>query len=120
MASDPYGKLSPEKRELACSIAMDTAAELINAVCGSEGSRIVKINSDQASISFAIPPDVMDKINGNPGITVDDLMALPWSRGWSEGMLKMAYPDWPALPEHKRTELMRGLIERKLLPTLKT
>ncbi|GAI25871.1 unnamed protein product, partial [marine sediment metagenome] len=91
-------KLTPREKQIACETAMNVAAELINEVCGSEGSRIVKINSDAASISFAVPPEVMDKINGNPGITVDDLMALPWSRGWSEGMLKMVYPDWPALP----------------------
>jgi len=112
-------KLSRDQRELACQVAMDTAAELINSVCMNEGSRVVRINSDAASISFAVPPDVMDKVNGNPGITVEDLMAIPWSREWSAGILKMAHPDWEAYPEHKRTELTRGLIERKLLPTLK-
>ncbi|MBA7623307.1 hypothetical protein ES703_30701 [subsurface metagenome] len=119
MAPDSYRKLSSKERELACSIAMDTAAELINAVCMNEGSRVVRINSDAASVSFAVPPEVMDKINGNPGVSVDEMLTIPWVKGWTEGILKMTHPDWEAYPEHKRTELTKGLVERKLLPTLK-
>lgn len=112
-------KLTPKERELACSVAMDTAAELINAVCGSEGSRIVKINSDAASISFAVPPDVIDQVDGNPGLTVENLLAIPWSREWSLGILRLTHPEWEAYPPHKREELQRGLL-RHLLEKMKT
>jgi len=112
-------KLTPREKQIACETAMNVAAELINEVCGSEGSRIVKINSDAASVSFAVPPEVMDKVNGNPGVSVDEMLTVPWVKGWTVDILKMTHPDWEAYDDRKRTDLTRGLVERKLLPTLK-
>lgn len=97
---------------------MEAAANIINEVCGAEGSKIVAITTEGAKLSFAVPPEVMEKINGNPGITVEDLLAIPWSRSWSQSVLRMTHPEWEAYPESKKQELMRGLIERKLLPTI--
>lgn len=114
----PYEKLDPKSRELACEAAMRAAAEIINEVCGAEGARVVAITDKGAKLSFAVPAGVMDKVRGNPSITVEDLMAIPWSRSWSQAVLRMTHPEWEAYPEPKKQELMRGLIERKLLPTI--
>ncbi|GAI17452.1 unnamed protein product, partial [marine sediment metagenome] len=35
----PYEKLDSKSRELACEAAMTAAAEIINEVCGTEGSK---------------------------------------------------------------------------------
>jgi len=112
-------KLTPKERELACEAAMEAAAHIINEVCGAEGSKVVAVREGGTKLSFAVPPEVVEKLKGNPGITVEDLMAIPWSREWAEGVLTMTHPEWPAYPATKKEELMRSLIERKLLPTIK-
>ncbi|GAI82703.1 unnamed protein product, partial [marine sediment metagenome] len=46
----PYKKLDPKSRELACEAAMRAAAEIINEVCGAEGSKIVAITEEGAKL----------------------------------------------------------------------
>ncbi|GAI24404.1 unnamed protein product [marine sediment metagenome] len=119
-----YEKLDSKSRELACEAAMTAAAEIINEVCGTEGSKVVAITDKGAKLSFAVPPDVMDKINRNPKITLEEatetLYRLPWSREWSAGISRMVYsPErWEAMPAKEREEIQKRLIKEKLAPAL--
>ena len=121
--ANPYGKLGPKSRELACQAAMEAAAEIINEVCGTEGSKVVAITDKGVKLSFAVPPDVMDKV-GNPGMTLEEatetLFRLPWSREWSAGISRMVYsPErWEALSPKEREDIQKRLIREKLAPAL--
>ena len=121
--ANPYGKLGPKSRELACQAAMEAAAEIINEVCGTEGSKVAAITDKGVKLSFAVPPDVMDKV-GNPGMTLEEatetLFRLPWSREWSAGIAAMVHgrPEWDAMPAGKREEIQKRLIKEKLAPAL--
>lgn len=116
-------ELKGRERELACEVAMQTAAEIINKVCGSEGSRIIAITDEGAKLSFSVPPEVVDKI-GNPGMTLEEatetLYRLPWSKEWSAGIAAMVYgkPEWEAMPTEERERIQKRLIREKLAPEL--
>ena len=110
--ANPHEKLDPKSRGLACQTAMDVAAEIVNRICGSEGSRVVKITKDRASVSFAVPPEVVEKAE-KPGLTREERITAiaesEWARGWAEGMMDLVAPE---LKGAERERAIRRLARR--------
>jgi len=47
------------------------------------------------------------------------LLKQPWAVKWAESMCKVVFGDkWKEMPEEERKEYIRGVIYRKLAPSL--
>lgn len=111
--TDSHEKLDPKSQELACQIAMETAAEIVNEVCGSEGSRVVAVKEGGAKLSFAVPPETVDIAEENPELTREERISAiaesGWALGWAEGMTNLVAPE---LTGAEREKTVKRLAER--------